>query len=114
MSDDREKLTTHYDNYDNKAKGNFINKRFLYINHPTFFKKEELIEILDKNITVQLNKIAKLLKCYPLHVAIDYLESRLSFLSEEQRAKVKAQIATTEMRNLYAEDKLARLGLTSS
>lgn len=112
MSDDIEKLTINYDNYSAQEKKSFINKRFIYIKNGESATKELFVKSLETNVNIQLNKIVKLLQCYPLHIAIDYLEHRLNiYLSEAQRAVVRNKIATDEMCALYSVENLTRMGL---
>lgn len=111
MSDDLTILNQHSQcSSDWTEKTSFINKRFIL--HSSAFKISQCIDVLNANIQTQLGKIKILLQCYPLHVAIDYLDKHLNkFLSAAQSAELKKRIATGEMQRLYPPGELQRMGL---
>lgn len=113
MSDDLEILKNASESSSKKDIDNFIKNRFIHVKHNvTDDDKKPFVDCLENNITMQLNKIIKLLQCYPLHLAIDSLDKYLNqYLSPIQKEKIREAIATENIKELYTQKDLQRLGL---
>lgn len=114
MQEDKDYLEKNYSSWNPKEKEAFIKGHFIHLNSITFKEEssETLTKCYDVNIELQLSKIINILKCYPLHLAIESLDKYLSkHLFSDHIEKIKEAIATKETKELYSQHELDRLGL---